>query len=439
MPELGTVLELQAWRSKRPRITGVVSRANPSETETEKLFKAIQRPRNSQRRPALSTGEWIIAVLTFLLVLIAWINTPTAKRESIYERLRNIVPRRPAPEVRITAKRKKLAAKWRRFATRNQLSFCQNLFTDDGDIDSIEGRPNLALAFTELVGLRSGLYFSISHATTSMVFLALLYGLLLAGGIIAKPLMKEPPTADVSLIYKSFIVLVNIGILAVVAWMFVLTLRRNLLFTVERKTREELLSRCPAHVPVIYTDDFGHGLGDWKYQGNWSIVKDDGTNVLAVTNSDQGGYVPGCQSWQDYIVEFETKIVAECSAWLIRAKDTGTYVMLQCNSSTRQPHPNALRLHYRVNGEWRKGEILAIPMPLSVPTNKWFGVRIEVRTSRVRVMLTVDGKKADVSGLPSSLLSHPNACLDHNFGSFGFREAGGEYAYFRNLSARTIA
>jgi hypothetical protein len=61
-----------------------------------------------------------------------------------------------------------------------------------------------------------------------------------------------------------------------------------------------------------------------------------------------------------------------------------------------------------------------------------------VRTTGVKLTLTVDGKKLDVTGLPSNMLSSPNARLDHNFGSFGFREWGGECAHFRKLSAMTL-
>jgi hypothetical protein len=347
----------------------------------------------------------------------------------MYEFVRRLFRQRLSPEQRLAANRKKLAAKWNKFANASELSFCRDLFTDDGDIKTTLNENNLSSAFVELVGLRSELYFTISYALTLMAFLAVVYFLLLVGGFIVKPLMKEPPTPSVILIYKSLIGFLNVGILAVVASILRLTRRRNLVLRVEKQVRAELLWRYPPHVPVKFTEDFSHGLGKWNYEGNWSIVKDGGSNVLVVTGSDAGGYARECHAWEDYIVEFETKIVNEWSAWIIRAKDNETYVMLQCGQ-------NMVRVHFRVNGKWSIAEPIALSVTL--PPNKWFGVRIVVRTTGVKLTLTVDGKKLDVTGLPSNMLSSPNARLDHNFGSFGFREWGGECAHFRKLSAMTL-
>ena len=74
--------------------------------------------------------------------------------------------------------------------------------------------------------------------------------------------------------------------------------------------------------------------------------REDEQNILIVTESDKGGIAKPCQTWTDYVFEFETKIVNKYTSWIVRAADIENYMMLQCGQKT-------LRLVFRGKGTWR--------------------------------------------------------------------------------------
>jgi hypothetical protein len=192
-----------------------------------------------------------------------------------------------------------------------------------------------------------------------------------------------------------------------------------------------------------FRDDFGHGLEKWEYYGDWKSEREGNEHILIVTNSDAGGLAKPCRFWDDYVFEFETKIVQSNSAWIIRASDILNYVMLQCGRAEINPH-------FRVNGLWFRLD--PVPLSITLPLNQWFGVRIKVAGIRVVVTVSVDGKETEL--LNSTLLEpkvmqatitqgtitqHLSFAFSYPLGSVGFREWGNvECAHFRNVRVTKI-
>jgi hypothetical protein len=183
-----------------------------------------------------------------------------------------------------------------------------------------------------------------------------------------------------------------------------------------------------------FTECFEGGLGHWEYDGAWRVIREDDKHTLVVTNSEIGGIAQPCRLWTDYTCEFETKIAKSNTSWVVRAKDTSTYVMLQCETGRIYPH-------FRVNGTWTNLDWTRrnpVPLPVTLPLDTWFGVRIEVKDFHVMVTLIVDGKEIVVSAMTNPLLKPPIAPIEYAIGSVGFRESGNECAYFRRISVKKI-
>jgi len=158
-----------------------------------------------------------------------------------------------------------------------------------------------------------------------------------------------------------------------------------------------------------------------------------------VADSDAGGFAKPCRLWNDYVFEFETKIVRSNSAWIIRASDILNYVMLQCGRAEIIPH-------FRVSGLWFK--LPSVPLAVTLPLNEWFAVRITVSGTRVIAKATVDGKEtvlvdqklleprllaAEVIA-PDKTTQRLNLAFSFPLGSVGFREWGNtECAHFRDV------
>lgn len=178
-----------------------------------------------------------------------------------------------------------------------------------------------------------------------------------------------------------------------------------------------------------FVDDFQSGLGDWDYEGEWRIEDDTNDLFLVVTESGKGGIAKPCLEWVNYVFEFETKIIKRYTSWIIRAKDNLNYAMLQCG-------PDCLRPHFRIKGdpevEWVIPEELAVPV--SIPQNTWFGVRIEVVGNHVAVTVAADGKERTI--FSQDMLAQPLAPEDYQCGSVGFRNFGSECAHFRRVRVR---
>jgi hypothetical protein len=205
---------------------------------------------------------------------------------------------------------------------------------------------------------------------------------------------------------------------------------------VYKGTRGEItvLERDDLDLPPIsekqFLENFDQGLRFWQYDGIWGIQEE---RTLAVTNSELGGIAKPCLLWKDYVCEFETKIGNKFTSWIVRAENTATYAMLQCQ-------PTQIYPHFRVKGEWTRLDWTKqnpVTLPLTLPINNWFRVRMEVRQFDIGISLIVDGRTYGIPKM-ANLLAPPIAPVEYKYGSVGFREAGDECAYFRRLSVKKI-
>jgi hypothetical protein len=105
-----------------------------------------------------------------------------------------------------------------------------------------------------------------------------------------------------------------------------------------------------------FREKFRFGLDKWEYYGDWRTEKENGENILIVTDSPIGGIAKPCQLWTDYVFEFETKIIQHNSSWIIRARDIFHYVMLQCRQTELYPH-------FWADGFWIYPEQVSFHLP----------------------------------------------------------------------------
>ena len=198
----------------------------------------------------------------------------------------------------------------------------------------------------------------------------------------------------------------------------------------------------------VFREDFKKGINPrvWEYEGNWKTELDEkGKPVLTVTHSELGGLVIPCLSWTDYEVEFATRILNQCTGWLIRASSLNDCVMIQITATHVRPH-------VRAGGVWLL--IGEYEHNLPIKTSEWYGIRTLARGAWVTVYVTIDGKEHMV--LQSRILgtrppvraeielvgSEPAGdkasqllSVSVRTGSFGFRLYGSEEAQFRSLRA----
>lgn len=180
-----------------------------------------------------------------------------------------------------------------------------------------------------------------------------------------------------------------------------------------------------------FIEDFQNNLRNWKYEGDWHIEEDEGQKILVATNSFKGGIARPCLLWEDYVFEFETKIVNKYTSWIIRAADIDNYVVLQC-------HQEKLRPFFLGKGQFYPDEWPVQDLPFNLPLDTWFSVRIEVRGTQVKVAIKPDTKWAEVFNSPL-LEQQPAGPDSFPRGSVGFRESGQELAGFRNVYVRRIS
>lgn len=197
-----------------------------------------------------------------------------------------------------------------------------------------------------------------------------------------------------------------------------------------------------------FVDNFRSGVNPriWEYEGNWKTELDErGKPVLTVTDSELGGLVVPCRAWTDYEFQFETRIIKECTAWIVRASNLNDCIMFQLRHDLFRPH-------IRANGIWLKPENIKHGLPIK--PNVWYSIRTLVRSSYATVYATVNGKEQMVYQ-DKIFGTHPAMTVDLRplvnqapdimaaqvvnvsvrVGSFGFRLSGNETAQFRNVRA----
>jgi len=196
-----------------------------------------------------------------------------------------------------------------------------------------------------------------------------------------------------------------------------------------------------------FSENFRAGVNPriWEYEGSWHTELDEnGKPVLNVTNSELGGLAIPCLSWTDFELQFETRIMKACTAWMVRASSLNDCFMVQLTTDLIRPH-------IRASGLWEV--ISSEPHGLPIKVSEWFSVRTLVRGAWITVYIFINGKEHLT--LQQRLLGARPAvpveihvgdqgsgktflhflAISTRIGSFGFRLFGEETAQFRNIKA----
>ena len=117
-------------------------------------------------------------------------------------------------------------------------------------------------------------------------------------------------------------------------------------------------------------------LSNWKPNGEWSIEED---GILSVTNTRWGGFYKIGSTWENYIFEFEFKIINKCAGWIVRydAGLLGGMLMIQCQNDKLRPHSRFSMRDFKVINE----------IPLSEELKEWNKGSTEVKGDTVKVFI----------------------------------------------------
>jgi len=182
-----------------------------------------------------------------------------------------------------------------------------------------------------------------------------------------------------------------------------------------------------------FKDNFEGDLKEnWEFKGDWKKIE---PGILSVRNSADGGLTKTGSLWENYIFEFETKIVNKCSSWVVRGIDLNDYVMFQCRDDVIVPHQRVKTLKLVDDSDdtvesfkaiydvkWRKLK----KTPHNSKLKGWTKVKIETRGS---------GAKIWIAG---ELVYHSDDILPYPMGKVGFRNSGDEEAHFRKVRVRLL-
>ena len=236
-----------------------------------------------------------------------------------------------------------------------------------------------------------------------------------------------------------------------------------------------------------YRVDLRSGISQWSIQPNsqWTITKDKDVTgrVLSVTQSGYPGILKHGLNWYDYILSFQTKIVANQRrgkdvsnfTFAIRAKDRLNGVFFQCTE-------DILISHLISDGIFIIDGAAEYQLPFRIPTGEWVNVLAKVRGDFVDIFIEKERITYRIPtalyGIPMSSVSptmylkdiqqshdqrikqeamraralkpdpqKPSSDIEqtHYFslefdrGTIGFRESGNEQALFRNIQISDIS
>jgi len=196
------------------------------------------------------------------------------------------------------------------------------------------------------------------------------------------------------------------------------------------------LWRLHRRFTINFTDNFQHQLNEkWEYEGDWKIIEN---GTLSVRNSGIGGITNVGSHWENYDFEFETRIINECSTWILRAQDLNNYFMFQCRRDVIRPHqrvtvpkiqpdpttpttaPQNLIVTFEVGWKIWDGR------PHNSNLDDWTKVKIRVRGSDVMIWIA------------DRLVLHEPNLIPFAKGRVGFRNDDAEEAHFRKVRVRPL-
>ena len=179
----------------------------------------------------------------------------------------------------------------------------------------------------------------------------------------------------------------------------------------------------------IFKDNFKRGTEKWDYEFGETKTEN---NELSVSKCYSGILTRGGQNWGNCEFKFQSKIIKECSGWIVRAKDFNNYVMFQFTKEK-------IRLHYRIEGCWDVPEEKLINNVVDIKDNEWFSVKIKINGDSALIFINnkeVYYRNDVFSKHPSNTDVH---YISFPIGRVGFRQSGDERALFKNVKVYLIS
>lgn len=195
------------------------------------------------------------------------------------------------------------------------------------------------------------------------------------------------------------------------------------------------VTRIRRQLNLVFTDDFKKPIEhNWDYVGPWRITTE---NELFVTGSDEGGLTKKGAFWENYIYQFEAKILNGCIGVIVRAKDLQNYYMFQITTEKIRPHrrvsvpvirPKTPEQKEFVVDEIRVGWIIMDNIAIShrKTLDSWFKVKIIVKGQSISIFINEEK------------VFKNDQLIENSSGKVGFRNVPTEEALIRNVKVEII-
>lgn len=209
-------------------------------------------------------------------------------------------------------------------------------------------------------------------------------------------------------------------------WLGTITVAALLLLTVVSRLNRRFSNR--------FSDRFWSEPRDnWDFEGPWRLAE---KGTLVVTQSDAGGLSKVGAAWESYTFSFEARIITTCLGVVVRAADLNNYYMLQINPDCVRPHRRVAMpvaapspAEAPVNHSTTQPPYITFQVawevfesvPITPPLTGWFKVKLVVRGESVQLYID------------DQLRFQRDAFVKIPAGKVGFRNAGNEEAYVRNV------
>ncbi|MGG4142512.1 LamG-like jellyroll fold domain-containing protein [Paenibacillus algorifonticola] len=154
----------------------------------------------------------------------------------------------------------------------------------------------------------------------------------------------------------------------------------------------------PASAATLLEDSFDGGAGNWtSSSGSWSVVQDSGNAVYSQSGTSEGRTSAGSQTWTDYAVEADVKIVDFNGS--TRTYVAGRYVDGNnfYAASLYNSSGGTLEIRKKVSGSTTT---IASKTNFGLATGVWYKVKLEL--SGTSIKLYVNGQ-LELSAADSSL------------------------------------
>lgn len=159
-------------------------------------------------------------------------------------------------------------------------------------------------------------------------------------------------------------------------------------------------------------------LSIWSFGNDMWSSDNDG---LSVTRSTFGGICKIGATWENYILSFSFRIIADCAAWIVRAASIDRYIMIQCNDK-KQLRPHVRDLMTDNSGKIGNRFVVIKEINLNIDLKEWSDVRTEVNGYGIKVWIN-----------DTMVWSDPELLKYFPMGTVGFRCSRNEHALFKSI------